>query len=173
MLWAKHNTTPYIQTSNIDKCVRNPVETRHGTSLQSPSRALTHRGRRPFFYAEKNMYLCGCKSCGKNMPFVETHGRASLPFICILFQFSLILLYRYKKGNILCVMFPIIFNHLNDYSSAFSVASTKTRVASSLSRVYMAAWSFSIIFTVLRSSSALASSSTCSSMYQFRKLMVA
>jgi len=24
MRWAKHNTTPYIQTSNIDKCVQNP-----------------------------------------------------------------------------------------------------------------------------------------------------
>ena len=42
MLWAKHNTTPYIQTSNIDKCVRNPVETRHGTSLHT-----VHLNKRP------------------------------------------------------------------------------------------------------------------------------
>ena len=57
MRWAKHNTTPYIQTSNIDKCVRNPVEMRHGASLQSPNRALTHRGRARF-YVEKYVYLC-------------------------------------------------------------------------------------------------------------------
>ena len=59
-----------------------------------------------------------------------------------------------------------------DYS-AVRVASTKTRALSSLSRVYMAALSFSIIFTFSNSSSAWASSSTCSSMYQLRKLMVA